>query len=134
MSRNIIFANNAASIPDSDVQRFAAGGLHSIVSDKSSCHSETQKSGLDPLDIKNYRPISNLSFMSKIVEKLVAQQLFAHLNRNQLPPSQSGFRRHHSTESAILKVLADVYTSIDKGQVSLVGLLDVSAAFDTGGS
>ena len=84
------------------------------------------------LDIKNYRPISNLSFMSKIVEKLVAQQLFAHLSRNQLlPPSQSGFRRHHFTESAILKVLADVYTSIDIGQVSLVGLLDVSAAFDT---
>ena len=91
-----------------------------------------KKPGLDPLDIKNYRPISNLSFMSKIVEKLVAQQLLVHLSRNQLlPPSQSGFRRHHSTESAILKVLADVYTAIDSGQVSLVGLLDVSAAFDT---
>ena len=79
----------------------------------------------------NFRPVSNLSFMSKIVEKVVAKQLTEYLDCNNLPKLQSGFRRFHSTETAVLKVLSDVYTAIDQGQVALLALLDVSAAFDT---
>ena len=44
---------------------------------------------------------------------------------------QSGFRRHHSTESALLRVLSDIFSATDKGEVLLLALLDVSAAFDT---
>ena len=91
-----------------------------------------KKSGLDPADIKNYRPISNLPFMSKVIEKLILAQLTRYLTANGLfPKFQSGFRRYHSTETAVLRVLSDIYSAIDQDQVSLLALLDVSAAFDT---
>ena len=91
-----------------------------------------KKHGLDPADMKNYRPISNLSFMSKIVERVVVRQLSEYLSANGLLPTlQSGFRKHHSTESGLLRVLSDILSSVDKGQISLLALLDVSAAFDT---
>ena len=91
-----------------------------------------KKSGLDPAATQNYRPISNLPFMSKVIEKLILAQLSRYLAANNLfPDYHSGFRRHHSTETAILRVLSDIYAAIDRDQVSLLALLDVSAAFDT---
>ena len=94
-----------------------------------------KKSWLDPAEIKNYRPISNLPFMSKVIEKLILAQLTQltqYLTANGLfPKFQSGFRRYHSTETAVLRVLSDIYSAIDQDQVSLLALLDVSAAFDT---
>ena len=91
-----------------------------------------KKPGLDRDDVNNYRPISNLTFISKVMEKIVAKQLIAYLASNNLMPTlQSGFRSGHSTETAILRVLSDIYSSIDQGQVALLALLDVSAAFDT---
>ena len=44
---------------------------------------------------------------------------------------QSAYRKHHSTETAVLKVLSDIYSATDAGKVTLMGLLDLSAAFDT---
>jgi hypothetical protein len=80
--------------------------------------------------MKNYRPISNLAFTSKLVEKVVFSQLSGYLAENNLwPKLQSGFRQYHSTESAVLKVLSDICAAIDQGNVSLLALLDVSAAF-----
>jgi hypothetical protein len=91
-----------------------------------------KKSGSDADDAKNYRPISNLSYMSKLVERMVGQQLTAYLElHGLLPKFQSGFRKHHSTETAILKVMSDVLAATDRGNVTLLGLLDMSAAFDT---
>ena len=91
-----------------------------------------KKDGLDSTDMKNFRPISNLTFMSKVVEKVVAGRLLRYLAENDLLPKlQSGFRRFHSTETAILKVMSDVYAVVDRGEVALLALLDVSAAFDT---
>ena len=91
-----------------------------------------KKSGLDPAEIKNYRPISNLPFMSKVIEKLILTQLTRYLTVNGLfPKFQSGFRRFHPTETAVLRVLSDIYSAIDQDRVSLLALLDVSAAFDT---
>ena len=91
-----------------------------------------KKDGLDPGDTKNYRPVSNLTFLSKLIERMVCQQLTAFLEKlDLLPRSQSGFRGKHSTETALLKVLSDILMAADIGMVSLLGLLDMSAAFDT---
>src|SRR5258706_5554249 len=93
-----------------------------------------KKQGLDPVEMKNFRPISNLRFTSKLVEKVVCLQLIPYLAASDLwPKLQSGFRRFHSTETAVLKVLSDIYNAIDGSQVVLLALLDVSAAFDTVG-
>ena len=76
--------------------------------------------------------ISNLTFMSKLIERMVYQQLIAYLEKhNMLPKHQSGFRAHHSTETAVLRVISDILGAADQGYVALLGLLDMSAAFDT---
>ncbi|WP_308339768.1 reverse transcriptase domain-containing protein, partial [Thiolapillus sp.] len=91
-----------------------------------------KKTSLDPNDLKNFRPVSNLSFFSKLLEKVVMSQLLDHLNTNELwPRFQSAYRACHSTETALLRVLNDLLTASDDGQVSLLTLLDLSAAFDT---
>ena len=79
-----------------------------------------RKSSLDPVELMNYRPVSNLTFMSKIVEKLVSAQL------------QSAYRRHHSTETAILRVMSDLLSAADNRRQTgdTERLLDLSAAFD----
>ena len=83
-------------------------------------------------DTKNYRPVSNLTFMSKIVERLVCQQLVSYLELNQLlPKHQSAYRKFHSTETAVLKLVSDILLAADGAEVTLLGLLDLSAAFDT---
>jgi hypothetical protein len=90
-----------------------------------------KKSSLDPHDLKNYRPVSNLSFVSKLVERAAVKQLTDYLETNGLmPPLQSAYRRHHSTETALLKVLSDILTAADDRKVTLLALLDLSAAFD----
>ena len=91
-----------------------------------------KKSGLDPDEPQSYRPISNLTFMSKIIERIVAEQLRAHLSESDLmPPVQSAYRRGHSTETALMKVIADVIDAADGQKITLLSLLDMSAAFDT---
>src|SRR6218665_1515990 len=88
--------------------------------------------GLYPSVPSSYRPIANVTFISNIIEKLVASQLFDHLNMsNLLPPCQSGFRKGHSTESLLLRLLSDIYGAIDRSEVTLLALFDVSAAFDS---
>ena len=90
-----------------------------------------KKPSLDPGELKNYRPVSNLTFVSKIVEKLVAEQLIEFLQSNGLMPRlQSAYRRHHSTETALLRVMSDLLRAADSRRVTLLGLLDLSAAFD----
>jgi hypothetical protein len=91
-----------------------------------------KKSDLDPTEVKSFRPISNLSVMSKLLERLVARQLIDYLTRSQLLPDlKSAYRARHSTETALLKVLSDLLRAVDSGDLALLTLLDMSAAFDT---
>jgi hypothetical protein len=91
-----------------------------------------KKSHLDPADISNYRPVSNLSFLSKLLERVIKQQLTKYLESESLLPSnQSAYRTGHSTETAALRVFSDLVSESDAGKISLIALLDLSAAFDT---
>jgi len=93
-----------------------------------------KKPGLDADECKNYRPISNLTFISKVIERLVARQLTEYLQDNKLLPTfQSAYRRGHSTETALLKIISDIFDAADANpsRVTLLGMLDLSAAFDT---
>jgi Reverse transcriptase (RNA-dependent DNA polymerase) len=91
-----------------------------------------KKPDLDPANAKSDRPISNLSVLSKLLERLVAQQLPAYLTASKLLPElQSAYRAFHSTETATLKVLADILRAVDGGDLAMLTLLDMSAAFDT---
>ena len=91
-----------------------------------------KKPGLDPDTLKHNRPVSNLPFISKILEKVVDSRLERHLVTNSLHEvSQSAYRKFHSTETALLKVQNDILQSLDQGCVSVLILLDLSAAFDT---
>jgi len=90
-----------------------------------------KKPYLDPSVPSNYRPISNLSFVSKLFEGVVARQLTAHLEFNNIIPAvQSAYRRNHSTETALLKICNDALWAADNCMVTFVVLLDYSAAFD----
>ena len=91
-----------------------------------------KKHNLDQEELKNYRPVSNLHFISKIIEKIVAQQLEEHISIHSLhDPLQSAYKSSHSTETAIIKITNDIITSIDRGQCTILASLDLSAAFDT---
>ena len=91
-----------------------------------------KKSGLDVNEACNYRPVSNLSVLSKILERAVSQQLQRYLSRAGLFPSnQSAYRKYHSTESLLLRVTSDLISHLDQGETALMAFLDLSAAFDT---
>ena len=87
--------------------------------------------GLDEADPSNYRPISNLNTISKIIERLVLARLVPHVSAS--PSSdmmQSGYRRWHSTETALLKITNDIFEGFDSHKSTILVALDQSAAFD----
>jgi hypothetical protein len=91
-----------------------------------------KKENLDKDVLSNYRPISNLQFLSKLTEKLVCCRLKKHLEDNKLwSPMQSAYRQYHSTETALIRVQSDIIESISRKKLTALILLDLSAAFDT---
>ena len=91
-----------------------------------------KKPSLGKEDFKNYRPVSNLSFISKLIEKVAASQIGSFLeSSNKSNNFQSAYKQLHSTETALLKIHNDILTAMDSGKVTALTLLDLSAAFDT---
>jgi len=91
-----------------------------------------KKADLDVDDVRSYHPVSNLPVSSKLLEHLVSRQLLDYITVEGLMPAlQSAYRLFHSTETAVLKVLADILRALDNGDVDVLTLLDLSAAFDT---
>jgi len=90
-----------------------------------------KKPNLDSSDLNNYWLISKLSFLSKILERVVFQQPSTFLNGNGIfDKFQSGFRVKHSTESALLKVSNDLLLAVDSGKCAILVLIDLTAAFE----
>ena len=78
------------------------------------------------------RPVSNLRFIAKILENLVLSQVSSYLNSHNLYNTcQSAYRPGHCTETALLKVVIDLFLSLNKGNIYILALLDFSSAFDT---
>jgi hypothetical protein len=91
-----------------------------------------KKTNLNCDDFSNYRPVSQLSFISKLIERVVAKQIGQHLESNKLmDPMQSAYRSNHSCESTLLYITNSAYSAMDNKQVMLMVFLDLSAAFDT---
>ena len=91
-----------------------------------------KKTGLDIENLKNYRPVSNLTYLGKTIERVVSKRMSEHISINNLSdPFQSAYKAHHGTETALLRVNNDILTALDNGEITALILLDLSAAFDT---
>jgi len=105
---------------------FPDGHKHAIVTPL------LKKPGLDSFDQKSYRPISNLTFLSKLVERLSISRLNQHISTNSLlSVHQSAYRSNHSTETAVAAIFNNIARAIDAGKICALVLLDMSAAFNT---
>jgi hypothetical protein len=91
-----------------------------------------KKEGIDANDPANYRPISNLNTISKILERLFLARLASHVrSTTSFNPFQSAYRCLHSTETVLNKIMNDAYEAFDSGRATVLVALDLSAAFDT---
>ena len=87
--------------------------------------------GGDLASTGNWRPISILPAITKVIERLVHRQISAYYNNNNLfSPSQHGYRRHHSTETALAVITDRVYRAMDIGEICILVCLDCSKCFD----
>ena len=91
-----------------------------------------KKRCLDHNDLNNYRAVFNLCFIAEILEKLVLFQVSSYLDvHNPYNTFQSEYLPGQSTETALMNVVDDLFVSPNKGNMSVLGLLDLSSAFDT---
>ena len=75
-------------------------------------------------------PLSNLTFISKLTERVVLKRLSNHMHHNNLNiPNQHGYKKNHSTETILL--INDIRINFDKSNATILLLFDLSAAFDT---
>ena len=90
-----------------------------------------KKTGLDLIS-KNYRPISNLPFISKLVEKCMLKQLIEHCeNHDLLPDFQSAYQKHYSMETSLIRLTNNILWSMERQHITSLAILDLLAAFDT---
>ena len=91
-----------------------------------------KKQNLDKNEYKNYRPVSNIPYLSKIIEKAIIAQLTLHMVNNDLvEPLQSAYRPNHSTKTALLRIQNDFLLDLDNRRGVILVLLYLSAVFDT---
>ena len=113
------------------VSAYLFTGLFPSPSKRAIILPKLKKPNLDPI-LSNYRPLSNLSFFSKLTEKAASIQVVNHLALHDLfPRTQSAYSKHHSTKTAFLKITNDILLKIKRQHVSLLVLLDLVSAFDT---
>ena len=104
-----------------------------FITDWKTSHSKTppKKPGCEPLH-KNYRPVSNLSFLSKLVEWCMLLQLLDHCTQhNLIPDFLSAYHKNHSTETSLLKLSNDILWGFESQNITSTVILDLPAAFDT---
>ena len=91
-----------------------------------------KKAGLDPEILKNYRPVADLVFLSKLSERVVEKQMSEHMSMNNLHSKhQHGYKIYHSTETLIVCIVNDILIAFDNQNGVILLLIDLSAAFDT---
>ena len=91
-----------------------------------------KKASLDKNTLGNYRPVSNLPFVGKLIEKVVSAQVSDYISSNGLSdPYQSAYTKARSTETALACVQNDILRAIDNQQAVFLLMSDLSAAFDT---
>ena len=91
-----------------------------------------KKQNLYPNELKNYRPVANLPFLFKVLERIVTTQIKEYMQEHNLfSVNQSAYRKFHSTETALLCVTNDLLLALDNGHEAVLVLLDYSSAFDT---
>ena len=87
---------------------------------------------MDKENEKNYRPVTNLQFVGKLIERIVKIRLSEHMVEQELESDfEHGYKEGHSTETLLVKAVNDLLISCDSGLPSVLMLLDLSAAFDT---
>ena len=91
-----------------------------------------KKAGLDIDAKKNFRPVNNLRFFSKLIERVVKKRLDSHMTLNALHErTEFGYKVHHNTETMLLGLTDEVLRGFDENQATIIVFLDLSAAFDT---
>ena len=91
-----------------------------------------KKIGLDPEVDKNYRPVNNLLYMSKLTERVVSTRMDEHMDKHCLHEnSQFGYKTHHNTETMLLSLTDEALRGFDDNKATIIIFLDLSAAFDT---
>ena len=90
------------------------------------------KENMDPTQLNNYRPVSNLPFLSKFLEKAISEMLRQHMKEiDGIPKHHLAYLRKHRTETALLKVINDLLLSADHGEVTALCLFNLSTSFNT---
>ena len=99
-------------------------------SEKLACIKPTYKGKDDQNDLSSYRLISNLSYLSKLIETTIEKQLWAHLKDvNVIPGNQSAYGESHSTETTMCSIMDDTSQMISEGKCGMLVMLGLSAAF-----
>ena len=108
----------------------------------SGCFSDSQKvahikpllkkPNLDKEIFKKYRPVANVKYLGKTIERVVSSRTSDHVHANNLSDTfQSAYKPFHGTETALLRVNNDILSAMNDGKITALVLLDLSAAFDT---
>ena len=91
-----------------------------------------KKVGVDSEILKNYRPVADLVFLSKLTERVGAVRFYEHMTYNNLHCIyEHGYKKYHSTETLLLPLVNDILLSLDNNMAVILLLIDLSAAFDT---